>query len=385
MPPHIFKRASDGRFTATVELPRGADGKRARRSVYGRTEDEARAKLAALQAQLAAGETPPPRQTVAAFLAEWLDTVRPTLFVRTAQQYESIIRVRLLPTLGGILLAALGPAEIQKAYGTLAGAYAPSSLTSTHRLLCQALDMAVTWDRIPRNPARRVRRRRTAPTERPALSAADQQRVVAALVGHPDEACWLVALTAGLRIGELLGLRWADVDLEHGALRVRQQIQYVSGEGKIVRPPKTRAGRRATRLSAPAVATLRRHRQRQREQRLQAGADWHDQDLVFPNAVGEPQYATTVRRRWGAVARRLGLAWATPHIFRHTFASVAIGMGLPIPEVAQRLGHANAGVTMSIYAHVVPGADAPIADKLDAYWGTLTAEPDDEDEGRETR
>jgi integrase len=180
-----------------------------------------------------------------------------------------------------------------------------------------------------------------------------------------------VALTAGLRIGELLGLRWADIDLERGTVQVRQQVQFVSGEGLVKRPPKTRAGVRTTRLSALAADALRRHRSRQRQQRLAAGPIWEDHDLVFPRPDGRPQYAHQVQRRWKRQARQLDLEWATPHIFRHTYVSQAIASGMPMPEVAKRVGHAHAGVTAAIYSHFIEQYESRGADQLEAHWQRL--------------
>lgn len=372
----VYQRKSDGRWSVSIELKDRAN-KRKRYTVYARDETEAHVKLAALRATVAAGRDPTPsKQTVGAFLSDWLETVvRPSgVLAATVERYASIVRVRLVPLLGTIPLTKLSAPDVQRAYAKLAEAgYKPGTLGITHGVLVQALDQAVRWGLIPTNPARHTRRRRAEPAERTALTPEEQTKVLRALDGHPDEACWRLALTTGLRIGELLGLRWRDVDLDRGTLQVAQQSQYAGQATHEQRRPKTRAGRRSRRLDAATLAALRRHRQRQNELRLRAGSAWQDRDLVFPRANGLPQYAARVSDRLATVGRRAGVTGLHPHRFRHTWASVALGLGVPIPEVAQGLGHANAGVTLSVYSHFIPGQESPAADLVQAYWERLGA------------
>lgn len=180
-----------------------------------------------------------------------------------------------------------------------------------------------------------------------------------------------LALLTGMRRGELLGLRWADVDLEGGALHVQQTAQRILGQGIIFRQPKTRLSRRSIALSPDAVAVLRQHRRRQAEARLLAGSAYGDRDLVFATGLGTPVEPGNLRRAWVGIARAAGVPGLRIHDLRHAHATLMLSQGVHPKVVSERLGHASVNITLDTYSHVLPGLQEAAAVSLD----TILAEP----------
>ena len=177
-----------------------------------------------------------------------------------------------------------------------------------------------------------------------------------------------------MRRGELLGLRWQDVDLDGAVLNIQQTAQRIRGTGIVFRQPKTRLSRRAIALSAEAVAVLRRQRRTQAEGRLLAGAAYEDRDLVFATGLGSPLGPENVLRTWYGVVEAAGLPGLRVHDLRHAHATLMLGKGIHPKIVSERLGHASVNITLDTYSHVLPGLQAAAADALDA----LLAEPTSE-------
>lgn len=174
-----------------------------------------------------------------------------------------------------------------------------------------------------------------------------------------------MAVTTGLRQGELLGLRWAEVDFEDGTLRVRQALQ----RGQFVEP-KTARSRRSINLPERALGALRRQRALQAEQRLAAGPDWRDNGLVFASSIGTPLDGVNVTKRFQALLARAGLPRMRFHDLRHCAATLLIHAGVDMRVVMEVLGHSTIATTMNLYAHVLPAAKEAAAHRLDALLGS---------------
>lgn len=177
-----------------------------------------------------------------------------------------------------------------------------------------------------------------------------------------------------MRRGELLGLRWTDIDLEAGVVRVVQSMQRISGQGIVFGAPKTRLSRRAVALSPDGVLTLRQHRRRQAEARLLAGPAHEDRDLVFATGIGTPLGPGNVVRTRYHVRRAAGLPTLRLHDLRHAHATLLLQQGVHPKIVSERLGHASIGITLDTYSHVLPGMQAAAAAQLDS----LLEEPQSE-------
>lgn len=173
-----------------------------------------------------------------------------------------------------------------------------------------------------------------------------------------------MAVTTGLRQGELLAIRWADVDLDAGMLRVSRQL----GRDGTYSAPKTIRGRRSVDLMPVTVATLREHRMRHIEARLLAGSDWEDHDLVFCTGQGKPLGHRNVHREWKLLLAVLELPDVPFHAARHTYATHALASGSPVGDVSRQLGHSTTSMTLDTYGHVIPDAGRGVAARLSALY-----------------
>jgi integrase len=221
---------------------------------------------------------------------------------------------------------------------------------------------------ISRNPAGFVDAPRPTPPQIQPLAPEQINQLLSASQGDRLHALYVVAVSAGLRQGELLGLRWSDLDLERASLSVQQQVQRTR-EGWVFSEPKTAKGRRTVTLPRMAIGALRTHRQYQLAERLAAGATWSDHGLVFTNHVGGPiEKQNLVRRSFRPLLTRAGLPMIRFHDLRHSAATLLLHQGVHPKVVQERLGHATIGVTMDIYSHVMPTLQREAADGLDRFF-----------------
>jgi integrase len=182
------------------------------------------------------------------------------------------------------------------------------------------------------------------------LSVDQARQVLKAAQDERLYALYVLALCLGLRRGELLGLRWVDVDLEGGKLEIVQALQRVRGELRFV-PPKTDDSERTIPLPEICVQALEDHKERQKSERAQAGTDWEEYGLVFPSRIGTPMEPDNLRRSWGRIRDKAGLDAVRFHDIRHTCVSLLLDLGVPPHVVREIVGHSDIEVTMTIYAH----------------------------------
>jgi integrase len=228
--------------------------------------------------------------TLAEYLERWLnDSVRDTVRQRTFERYESIVRIHLASTLGRIKLKSLTPAHVRGLYRSkLDSGLAPRTVQYIHTTLHKALKQAVNDGLIPRNATEAVKAPRPTKKEVQTLSPSDARAFLETARGDRREALYVLALTSGMREGELLGLKWEDVNLPVGTHSVRRTLSKTNNR-YIFEPPKNQKGRNI-KLTAPAMEALKRHRAAQNEERLRLGGLWEDQALVFPNQTGKPMH-----------------------------------------------------------------------------------------------
>ncbi len=355
----IYQRASDQRWTAVLSLP---DGKR--RALYGKTRTEVQRKLRqAIRDQEEGGAVlDPERQTVGQYLDTWLaGTLK--LRASTKERYADHL-VHLRSHLGRYPLKSLTPEPIQAMVASITTAISPSRARHVYATLRSALNDAVRARRLPRNPAQYVELPEVVRSERPAISAEHGQRILEAVRGDKWEAAYVVLITAGLRINELLGLTWDAVDLERGLIDVRQQVFRPDGGGWRLVPLKSRSGRRTVPIPPLTTLALRRHRAEQQEQRRLSDTAWVEYGLIFTTMFGTPQTCSNVRTRFAWLLKRAGLPHVRPHDLRHGAASIWFAQGIQAKTISTLLGHATVGITMDLYTHVEARLSRDAADQM---------------------
>jgi len=316
----------------------------------------------------------PTRQTIREFLEGWLeDWARTSVGPRTFETYSRVVRRYVVPVLGEVPLAKLGPQHLQRLYRPLVEAGHTRTAQLTHAMVHRALGHAVKWNLLARNPADLVDPPRHRYREMQALDLEQARRLLDAARGERLEALYVLALACGLREGELLGLKWEDVDLKEGVLHVRRTLAWIDGSFRFLEP-KTEKSRRTVVLPAVAVAALKRHKARQAEERLALGNAWVYPDLVFTTRIGTPLAKSDFIRR-DFKKRLLGKAGLPPsvrfHDLRHTFATLSLAGGADLKAVQAALGHARLTTTADTYAHVLAEQKRRIAQLMDE---TLTGQ-----------
>lgn len=363
----IYKRQS-GDWAASLSLGY-RDGKRARKTLYGKTRREVQERLTAALRDHQQGVTvrSDERQTLGDFLDRWLvDVAKPSVRPSTFTSYSMLTRRHLIPGLGRIPLAKLTPQDVQAFLnGRLASGLSPRTVQYLYAILRRALGQAVKWSLVSRNVATLAEPPRVERAEVRPLTP-DQVRVfLDAAKGDRLEALYTVAVAIGLRQGEALGLVWDAVDLDARQLTVRHALQRVDGVLQLVEP-KTRRSRRTIPLPEVAVAALRAHRNRQREERIWAGSRWHDRGLVFTTPIGTPLDGGNVTKGFQRLLGPAGLPHQRFHDLRHAAATLMLVQGVAPRVVMETLGHSQISLTLDTYSHVVGSLQRDAADLMDA-------------------
>jgi integrase len=323
--------------------------------VFGTTNREAAAKLRrALTAKDEGRVLPASTDTVEAFLRDWIEGQRPNLRRGTWVRYEQLLRVHVFPQLGSRRLSALEPEHVARLYaGLLAAGVSPSNVHHVHRVLHRGLGQAVRWNKVARNAAALVDPPRRERRDMSTLTA-EQVRRLLEVSTIRDRPFYLLAVSTGMRLGELLALRWADVDLRMASLRVVRTVRKVSGEGWVFGAPKTQRSMRRIELSEDVVEALSAHKVAQVEERWRAGQLWQDNDLVFPGITGRPRQGSHILRDFYPTLERAELPRVRFHDLRHTAATLMLSSNVHPKVVSEILGHANIAITLDTYSHVLP-------------------------------
>lgn len=393
----IYQR-SDGRWVARVYLLM-PDGSAGRRDFYGDTEADARRKMVAAQARSDQGiPAEATGWTVGAFLAYWLEyVVKPARKPKTFQGYEVVVRVHLVPGLGRKRLNRLSGADVRAFLRRFEGSClcclhgydqrrdertrrccgvgrccrsVPSRrlVQQVHAVLRNALQAAVREELIGRNVAKLVQVAGPEYDTNRGLSVEQARKLLVAARADRLHALYVLALYLGLRRGELLGLRWVDVDLDRAVLHVRRSLQRVGGELRLV-PPKSRRSKRTVPLPGVCVEALRDHRDAQDRERVAAGEDWRDSGQVFTTSIGTPIEPDNLRRSWYPLREQAGLGGAVLHGLRHTCVTLLLNLGVPPHIVRDIVGHSDIDVTMTIYAEVSLDDKRDALRRLDEHLG----------------
>ncbi len=362
----IYKR-KDGRWTAVVSFGY-KNGKRWRKSFYGKTRRDVQEKLnKALRAYQQGLPVAPERQTVGQFLEHWLfESVKPTVRPSTYIRYTEHVRNHISPAIGHIKLAKLTPQHVQALQNDKLGeGLAPATVRYMRAVLRRALNQALKWDLVARNAAALVDAPRVVQKEIEPFTLEQARTFLDAIRGDRLEALYSVALAVGLRKGEVLGLKWSDVDLDKRTLTVRASLQRINGALVFVEP-KSRQSRRTVALPQTVIDAVKLRRARRAEERLLAGSRWKDHGLVFPTTIGTPMDPRNLTRHFKRALQTAELPLRRFHDLRHSCASLLLAQDVHPRVVMEILGHSQISLTMNTYSHVIDKLQHEAAAKIDA-------------------
>ncbi len=357
----IYQRA-DGLWVAQITLPNGK-----RKAKYSKTQKVVKDWLLeqreAIKKGLWLDNT---KITLSEFLDRFLkDVASHTLKPKTLVSYESIIRLHINPEIGSLKLAALTPVQLQTLYSNkLNAGLSKRSVQYIHAVIHKVLAQAVMWGLVTRNVADAVVAPRPVNKAPTTLTASQVKDLLAVMRHNRFYALYLLAITSGMRQGELLGLMWDDVDLDQGFLHIRHTAQTIYKQGVVLGETKTEKSRRSIAIPNIAIDALIEHREKQRL--IRAGRrDWVENNLVFPTGRGTPMTARNLIREFHVLLEKAGLPKIRFHDLRHTSATLLLLAGVHPKIVQERLGHSKIDMTLDTYSHVVPDIQKEAAQKMD--------------------
>jgi integrase len=363
------------------------DGRR--ESAYDRDQKAARRKCLAKADLLRKGVDPTAsRQTLGNFLSWWLaDVVAPRREPKTVSAYRYAVNYYVIPALGRIQLGKVTPQQVQTLLRNMErDGKSPRTVAMVRTVLRTALQQGVKLGMVERNVAALVDAPPQVRVERKPLTADEARQLLDAARGDPNEAVYRLALTLGLRLGEALAVRWCDVNLDGGELRVARNLQRVKldqvrpehevvaggrrgGSVLLLKVLKTRQSRRTLVLPPSLVEALRSQRDRQAFARSAAGDRWRDTDLVFTTPIGTAIDPDNLRKQWKSLLQKAGIRDQRFHDLRHAAASLMVADGVPMTAVSRVLGHSVTSTTMNLYAHAMPGAEREAAMAMERLLG----------------
>lgn len=370
----IVKRA-DGRWAGAVSLP---DGRR--KWVYGKTQQEAARKIASVRNDRDTGlPISTERRTVGDYLESWIVMRKPSLRPGAHENYAWYLRKYVIPFIGKVQLSKLTAEHVQRLLSErLDEGLALSTVRYTYSVLRNALNEAVKLGLIPRNVVLLVRQPREQREEMRCWDPTQARRFLEVARTDRLYALYVLALSTGMREGELLALRWRDLTLPlsgDGSVRVQNTLHW-RDHVLSFEEVKTNAGRRQIHLSAVATDALRQHAIRQQVERAKAGPLWQVNDLVFCTLIGGGIHRTTFRlRSYVKLVEKAGVPYIRPYDMRHTAATLLLLAGVHPKIVSEMLGHTSVTITLTIYSHVLPMIQRDAADAMNRLLGNQGYEP----------
>lgn len=374
----LFFDASRRRWVATIEAGHDETGRRIRRKVSAVTKTEARDKLAELRAEVReTGTVAPGDVTVRQVVRDWIDhpppSLRSPISLRVNRQYAD----RIVAAIGTVPLANLKVGQVEAMLRSMArDGLATSTIAATRAMLRRSIKRSMRDGLVRRNVAD------LADAPRGTIRASRSMTVaqIAQLLAQDMTPWWkahlLVAIGCGLRPGELLGLKWEDIDLDAGTLHVRHALHEEPGtDGRgsrlAIANLKTPSSRRTLRMPTATAGALRAHKAAQAAARLKLGARWQDHGLIFAGPSGNPMWPGGVRAHFRRLCERAGLGadWH-PHEARHSFVSVLSDAGESIEAIAAAAGHRNSAITKKTYWHAINPEITSAATAMDGVLGT---------------
>jgi len=359
-----------------VDIGKDEEGRRRQRWHSGyRTSREAKAALVEILGRVQRGDyVEPSKLTVAEFMRDWLGSLRATLRPSTIAGYEALTQGHIIPMLGSMTLQKLTAVQVTAFYGDLLekgrrngkGGLSARTVHYIHATMHKALGEAVRWGLVVRNVADQASPPHPQAKEMRTWSATELRDFLSHVQGDRLYAAFLLAATTGLRRGEVLGLRWRDLDFDARRLAVTQTLVCV-GYAVVVSAPKTASGKRSVALDAATVAALRTYRKRILEERLYQGLGAPSpDDLVFTAIDSSPLHPGQFADHFDRLVKASGVPRIRFHDLRHTHATLALQAGVHPKVVSERLGHASISITLDTYSHAIPALQEEAAAKVAA-------------------
>jgi integrase len=344
-------------------------------SVYGASRADVEAKLELAVRSTAMGIQPAgPRLTVEMYLRDWLASRKGDIAANTLRRYRGICEVNIIPAIGAMPLVNLSGHVVERLLTqSIRAGLSPRTVGHIRAVLRTALNRAVRHGLLQRNAASDAYPPRIRRVVRPILTDLQVRKLLGALEGDSLRPLYALALGTGIREGELLGLRWGDVDLDGNIVHVEQQLQRIEGADGVRRlrlvPTKTEASKRTVGIGQALSAILRAHRASQLRDRLRAGDEWRADDFVFTRPDGQPLYAEVIDKHWRRLREQLGLPRNMHfHDLRGTAASHMHALGAQAREIQATLGHTDSRTTMNLYTHALDAGLRANANRMDVLF-----------------
>lgn len=372
---HIEQRyGSKSIYTIIIEAGRNPETGKRRRIVrnFAGPKREAEKEMIRIISELEKGTyVEPADKTLGEWLNEWFDTRKKSLSPKTQKRYAECIK-RIIKKLGQVQLDKLRPYHIQQFYNELSDppnnekSLAPATVHYHHAVLHGALKSAVNLQIIPSNPATGLILPKRRKSQVKPLTSEEINDLLEDAKQTPYYIPVLLAITCGLRRGEVCGLRWQDVDLERGTLTVNQVLGYTPERGLYFKEPKTEESRKTIAMPEITIEALKQYRIEQNKRRLKVGAQWTDLDLICDRGDGRPRHPDTITHWLPKWLKSRGMGKETFHGLRHAHASWLIDLDVNPKVIQERMRHKDISTTMMIYGHLMPGRDRQAANKIQA-------------------
>ncbi len=362
----------DGRWCGQIIIEK-ANGQKERKTVYGDTRRAVEQQISLLDAEQQKGITANDgKTTFATFANKWLEqniNIRPS----TRRRYESLLRLHINPEIGPILLSRLHADHLAELYAKKSKRLAPRTILHIHRLIHKIMEVAIKRDLIVQNPARKVDKPEVEDPEIFPLTKEQAQAFLEEARKSPLYALFVLALTTGMRQGELLGLRWRDVDLKNGLISIKHTLDRHTLE---LGPVKSKQSRRTIALSHLALEALKEHKATQSKER-RAAKEWNDLDYVFATSNGTAiRVENLVRRHYQPLLVKAEVPIRSFHNLRHTCATLLLIHKNTHPKiVSQLLGHSSIKVTIDLYSHLTPDSLGSVAQSMDSMFVEESSAP----------
>lgn len=358
----IYRRPN-GKWRAQISLNGGRLG------FTGNTRIEAQEWLRATQNQIDSGLTlKGAKTTYGEFLTEWLATARQRLTQNTIYSYGQLIKTYIRPSLGKVRIRDLNPSAIQHFYNQkVAAGVGLRTVQKAHTVIHASLNAAMRLGLIGRNPDDATQPPKPVHKEMRFLNQNEVRKLLQTAKGMSDRnyALYFTAIATGMRQGELLGLKWENVDLDKGVLNVRFSLARLPGGSLKLQKPKTKSSVRSVKLGKETLSVLREQHERLVGEREKGNGIWQDTGHVFPSSIGTPIDPTNLNRQFNQLLKASGLPKVRFHDLRHTAASLMLNNGVDVLVASRRLGHAKPSITLDVYGHLIPSIQADAAEVVD--------------------